>query len=450
MADTQAGTDKTEDSVIVVSCDSHVGPLVESQLRPYCPKRHLEAFDEFVSAVRTARTKQVGGLSVRAAPGDDDKAARADPDAVHPNMTIAGHHDVYARLGDMNRDGVAAEVIYHYSQNGELLPFVADPAGGLSALPAAGLELGAVGYEIYNRWLADFVSVEPARHIGLAYLPTWDVDAAVRALGQAAKSGLRGINFPPPGRPGHLEYNDLGWEPFWSACEDLGMSLHTHSSGAAPINYFAGPGGQDILAYECGGWMTRRAIWWLVHGRVFERHPKLRLVITEQYEGWWTATLTELDSVYERFGGTDRLARMPSEYVREQVAMGASFMSTALAEQASREHFDANVLWGRDYPHVEGVFQVLDDPAAEPITRTALRHVLSRVPPVAARRIAGDNAVRMLGLDREELAKVARQIGAPTIDELRRPPSELPEISFRSNAFRGQAGSLRSSGGSAL
>jgi hypothetical protein len=79
-----------------------------------------------------------------------------------------------------------------------------------------------------------------------------------------------------------------------------------------------------------------------------------------------------------------------------------------------------------------------------------LRHVLSRVPPVAARRIAGDNAVRMLGLDREELAKVARQIGAPTIDELRRPPSELPEISFRSNAFRGQAGSLRSSGGSAL
>jgi hypothetical protein len=126
--------------------------------------------------------------------------------------------------------------------------------------------------------------------------------------------------------------------------------------------------------------------------------------------------------------------------VREHVALGASFLSTALAEQAWREGFDANVLWGRDYPHVEGAFQVRDDPAAEPITRLSLRHVLSHVPPDSARRIAGENAIRFLGLDGAALAKVAARIDAPTLADLQTPPAELPEISPRSNAFRGQAG----------
>jgi predicted TIM-barrel fold metal-dependent hydrolase len=423
--------------VVVVSCDSHAGPLLEEQLRPHCPARHLDEFDRFVAAHRASGEATRMRLNSRAGL-DEDELSRFALD--HPNTTIAGHHDVTARLADMDRDGVAAEVIYHFSQNGEPLPFVADPGGGLSAIPAGGFELGAVGYQIYNRWLAELCSVQPERHVGLAYLPMWDIDAAVAEARWAAGAGLRGVNFPPPSRPGHQEYNHPDWEPFWTACEELGLSLHTHSSGAAPFDYFSGPGGQDLLVYECGGWMARRAIWWLVYGRVFERHPGLRLVITEQYEGWWTSTLEELDNVYARFGGVERLPRLPSEYVREHVALGSSFMSTALAEQAVREGFTGNVLWGRDYPHVEGVFQVRDDEAAEPITRLALRHLFSHVPRSAVRAMAGENAVRFLGLDGAALARVAERIGAPTLDELTDEPAVLPEIAPQSNAFRGQAG----------
>ena len=426
------------DPVVVVSCDSHAGPLLEEQLRPYCPAAHLDEFDRFTAAHRAHGEATRMRLNSRLT-NDDDELARFAHE--HPNTRIAGHHDMAARLADMDRDGVAAEVIYHFSQNGEPLPFVADPGGGLSAIPAGGFELGAVGYRIYDEWLADFVSEQPERHVGLAYLPTWDIDAAVAELRWAADAGLRGVNLPPPSRPGHREYNHPDWEPFWSAVEDLGLTLHTHSSGAAPFDYFGGPGGQDLLVYECGGWMARRAIWWLVYGRVFERHPGLRLVITEQYEGWWTSTLEELDNVYARFGGVARLPRMPSEYVREHVAMGSSFMSTTLARQAVQEGFDANVLWGRDYPHVEGVFQVReDDPSGEPITKLALRHLFADLPEASVRKMAGENAVRFLGLDGPALQRVAERIQAPTLAELTAAPAVLPEISPRSNAFRGQAG----------
>ena len=44
-----------------------------------------------------------------------------------------------------------------------------------------------VGRHIYNAWLADFVSVEPERHIGLAQLPMWDIDASV----EGARVGAR-------------------------------------------------------------------------------------------------------------------------------------------------------------------------------------------------------------------------------------------------------------------
>src|SRR3954470_15536203 len=311
----------TPTHAVVISCDSHVGPLLTDQLRPYCPKKYLDAFDEFIERYRAQQAAMTSGFG-----GDSVASAMA----VHPNQRTAGHHDVHARLRDMDRDGVTSEVIYHFSTNGEPFPFVLNFAGGLSNDPAD-YELGAVGYHLYNEWLADFCSVEPERHIGLAYIPTWDIDAAVREVEWARSAGLRGVNFPPPGRPGHLPYNHADWDPFWAACASLDMPLNTHSSGAQPIDYDSGPGGTDLIIYEGGGWLSRRSVWWLIHGQVFERHPGLKLVITEQYEGWWLPTMRELDAVYNRFGlafGRQPLPKKPSEYMQSNVYLGASFIST--------------------------------------------------------------------------------------------------------------------------
>lgn len=417
--------------LIVVSCDAHVGPKLREQLRPYCPAAYLARFDDYIAEheARRAAARAAGGVVPHSFPGVDV-------------TTIDGHHDPHAYVRDMDAEGVAAEVLYHFSQNDEPMPFVVNPGGGLGAVPLDALDEGAVGYRMYNRWLADFVSVAPERFVGLAYLPMWDIDAAVAELEWAAGAGLRGVNFPPPSRPGHLEYNNPAWEPFWAACEDLGMTLNTHSGNAAPFDYFGGPGGQDLLIYECGGWMARRAVWWLIHGRVFERHPKLRLVITEQFEGWWSNTLAEMDVVYARFNvlGREPLPRLPSAYARDHVFLGASFLSSTLAAEAAFEGYAGNVMWGRDYPHVEGMFHVFDGPSAEnSISRLSLRHAVAGVPARAAVQMAGENAVDVFGLDRDALSAVSARIGAPTARELATPIEVLPAVRPLSNAFRGQA-----------
>src|SRR5579871_3756207 len=191
--------------LVVISCDGHIGPMLKEQLRPYCPRQYLGRFDEFVTEHR--RAQEV--LSRPDAPEED--AHLADHFRRHRNARTAGHHDVGVRLRDMDIDGVAAELIWHFSQNGEPLPW-AGP--GLGTVTPEQFEMAAVGYGIYNRWLADACSLDPERLIGLVYLPMWDVDASIQELRWARGAGLRVVNFPPPGRPGVPPYNSLIWEPF--------------------------------------------------------------------------------------------------------------------------------------------------------------------------------------------------------------------------------------------
>jgi predicted TIM-barrel fold metal-dependent hydrolase len=407
---------------IVVSCDSHVGPKLVEHLRPYCPRQYLEQFDEDVAA----QAKQAEGMP-----------AAMSARTAHPNLVLDGHWDPQARLRDMDGDGVAAELIWHFSQNGENLPWIGQ---GLGTVFKHQIELGAVAYDIYNRWLADFCSEDPERLLGLVYIPAWDVDASIKTLEWAREAGLRCLNFPAPSRPGVKEYNDLVWDPFWSACTDLGFALSTHSSGGPFFDFTRGPGGMQIIAYEGGSWLARRGVWILTYGEVFQRHPDLKLVITEQVEGWYLPTMHELDSFYLTFGLSGGLEKLPSEYIRQNVFLGASFISPWQAEDAVEHGYVDNVLWGRDYPHIEGVFQATREPGEEPMTKLALRHVFSRIPTSDALKILGRNSIKVFGLDEPYLQEVATRIGASTPAELAVAPDPDSLPPNDGNGFIGQSG----------
>jgi predicted TIM-barrel fold metal-dependent hydrolase len=138
-------------------------------------------------------------------------------------------------LADYDHDGVAAGVLFHGSMNMEPIPFVPMTLG--KAAKYDDRELTAVGFAMYNRWLADFVSTAPHRHIGLAYLPMWDIDAALGELEWAHDAGLKAVNLPAM-RDGDLpEYNKRSWEPLWEACEERQMPLVTHVGAATNANY---------------------------------------------------------------------------------------------------------------------------------------------------------------------------------------------------------------------
>ena len=47
-----------------------------------------------------------------------------------------------------------------------------------------------------------------------------------------------------------------------------------------------------LLQVESGNFVSKRAIWWMIFAGVFERHPGLKLVITETPGSWFKSTAT--------------------------------------------------------------------------------------------------------------------------------------------------------------
>jgi len=405
--------------LIVMTADSHVQPTFDPQLRAYCPQRHAQDFDEWLERMAARfEAADKGFFALHA----EDESVRA----IHTwNLQTDGQHDIHSRLRDMDRDGVAAEVIFHGSAPFRPLPFLDQGIG----TPIADYQLAAVGQRMYNAWLADFCSVEPERHVGLAHLPMWDVDAAVEELTWARSVGLRGVNFPSP-RADITPYEDRSWDRFWSACEDLEMPLVSHGGGGHSTPPTTGPTAMVIYVAESGVFSRVSPLVRLCFGGVFERHPKLKLVQTEQIGAWYAHTLAELDSIWDKFGYTfpdDVSPRRPSEYCRDHYFVGASFQSRVEAQAAIDQGYADNVMWGSDYPHPEGTYHYQADDSDEVrFTRLAMRNTFSGLPDEPVRRMLGENGIKVFGLDEGSLRGVADRIGAPSLAEIAEPVIDVP------------------------
>ena len=190
---------------------------------------------------------------------------------------------------------------------------------------------------MYNQWLADACSIEPERHIGLMHLPMWDIDAAIEELKWARSVGLKGVNFPTP-KIFLQPYNAPAWDPFFSACEDLDVTLCNHGGAGASGGTY--PGAMSIAKFEISMMARICPMDQLIFGGVFERHPGLRLVLTESPGMWWSFVLKEMDSIYltdtRSYGPSEkeRVPRLPERVRREQVFIGASFHARFEAEDA--------------------------------------------------------------------------------------------------------------------
>jgi predicted TIM-barrel fold metal-dependent hydrolase len=421
--------------VPIVSCDGHIGPRW-SDMRPYCPKALLEQYDaeEAQLAVMAA---QFGALVPEEM---EAPQARVHAEQAARMRAAEGAHDMRARLRDMDADGVVAELIFHGVQDLRPVPWVGLAGFQLGELQRGeGMDLASAGIHMYNQWLADACSIEPERHVGAALLPMWDIGASVRELEWARRAGLRAVNFPSP-RRGLRFYDDPAWEPLWSACDDAQMPLVTHA-GAIDVEdvHTTGRHAVFLAELESGGWPGRRALNRMIFSGVFERHPGLELLLVEQNHHWWTATIEEMDSAYlsHSWMVSDIMPKPPSEYLRDHVFIGASFMAPFEAEAAVRDGYADNVMWGRDYPHVEGTWQPAVPGDERNMTLESLRYCYSGVAAEQTKAMISDNGIRILGLDHRALQKVAERIGSPSLERIAKPIDAIPEpgrggvLSFR-------------------
>ena len=441
--------DLVGDSYIVVSTDAHAGPEPERYLRPYRPKKYLDEFDAYCMQARIAADRSMAAIeAARSCSNADPTMQELGLNAVTRCVECEGHHDPHARLRHMDESGVAAEVVFAGGQNFEELPFMGK--GWNAGYAEIRGELRTAAGQIWNRWLADYVSVAPDRLIGVLQTPIWDVDAAVREIDWGVQRGLRVVNLPAP-RADFPAYTEPVYDKLWAACADRGVVLVTHSGGGEePLGVNARRG--KFLHITENHWLGNRGLPQLIFGGVFHRHPNLKFVLTEQRVEFAPDLMRHLDSVYKAgmsndatgggvlpaapflIGGPDvdsdpssdnALPRLPSEYWRTNCYLSGSFLApyeVALRYQVGLE----NLMWGSDYPHVEGTW---------PYTTESIRHTFAKVPEDETRLILGETAIGVYGLDRAALASIADSVG-PTPAEVAKPLSQDELPLGRSGAFR--------------
>jgi hypothetical protein len=136
-------------------------------------------------------------------------------------------------------------------------------------------------------------------------------------------------------------------------------------------------------------------------GGVFDRHPGLRLMMTEVRGDWLPATLHQLDALYSKHRDELPAKQQPSDYWHSNCLAGLSFMHKAEVEMCREIGVDT-IDFGRDYPHTESTW---------PNTIEYLKLIFAGASPDDVRKILGENAIRFFGLDRAHLAEIAERIG---------------------------------------
>ena len=205
--------------------------------------------------------------------------------------------DSERRLAENDADGITAEVLFPNT----VPPFFEE--GSLVALPPAESEYDRrwAGIQAHNRWLADFCAQAPGRRAGVAQIFANRIDDALAEVAWAAStfSPFGGILLPslPPGS-GLPPLWDPAYEPLWDLCEELGVVVNIHGGGGIP-DYGDAEVARAIMLVELP-WFSHRSVWHLIFGGIFERHPDLQVVLTEQGLAWLPRGLETLDWFYGR------------------------------------------------------------------------------------------------------------------------------------------------------
>lgn len=377
------------DPVIVVSADCHAGaPLLG--YRDYLESKWHDEFDTWAASFRNPFS---------------------DLDEIYADR----NWDSALRLRQLEEDGIVGEVIFPNT----VPPFY--PTIGSVAGPPSKQDYARrwAGLQAHNRWLADFCADAPGRRVGIAQVMFNDTDDALREITWAREHGISGgILLPgiPPGSPIPPIW-DASYEPIWAACEDLGVPVNSHAGGGVP-DYGWELGMARVVYLLEISFYTNRNLWNLIWGGVFERHPGLRYVITEQGFGSVLDQLAYHDGMYAvlRGAGDDHsaaaarelvgdyineLPMSPGDYLRRNVWVGASFLRPADAKRRHEVGVE-RVMWGADYPHTEATW---------PNSRQSIAAAMEGIPADEARQMLGLNAIDFFGFDADVLRAAAAEYG---------------------------------------
>jgi predicted TIM-barrel fold metal-dependent hydrolase len=390
----------------LITTDCHLAP--PPALADELPERlraqvtHLEKRNDGVYLVRPQLIAAMEAMSDSAsvpAGGDNVTAALArglkvDPDdeaslarllaadvraEANPGFTAKSFID------ELARDGVVGAVLI----------------GGAAFGIHADTEVDIAWTRLVNDWTAQTFAGELHRFAPGINLPLGDIAAAVKELERAAGLGLRPALLPDviPAKP----YTLPEWEPLWEAAESLGIPLATHVGSARAMYPWSGmtaysPGQGATTAFALVSLGMAETVAWFAAGGILERHPNLKVVMTECSAGWLAWLMNFLDHHYAGPFGNAFLTEQgftpmkateapPSYYIKRQVS--CTFMDDPVAIHNREFTGLDSLMWGNDYPHQEGIF---------PDSQEWVNKQFAGVPEAEIQQIVHDNAAKVFGL----------------------------------------------------
>jgi predicted TIM-barrel fold metal-dependent hydrolase len=273
------------------------------------------------------RNKGQDGLSMA-----EESSARA-PGAGDPKL----------RLADLDEEGIWGELIF--ASIGLWQFMIRDP------------ELAREGVKVQNDWTASEIAGVSSRLVPTAGISLLDIDDAVAEVHRTAGMGFRAVCLPIDPPEGQDHFNRDSWEPLWVAAEEAGVAIafHIGTSDLEDIAPHRGPGAmvQNYVEQSYGG---QRAAMKMVSSGALDRHPDLKLIVAEGGASWVPFLGDRMNEGYRQHHGwvKPKLSRLPKEILFDQVY--TSFMHDVSAVSTLMSTGYKNIMWGSDYPHVEGTF----------------------------------------------------------------------------------------------
>ena len=290
-----------------------------------------------------------------------------------------GAMDLKERLEILDGEGMAKSVIY-------------PTLGLLWEAEIFDPELAAAHCRAYNRWIVDFCGDSGGRLVPIAHVSLADPAEAARELEHAVKAGCKGafvapftITRRPHGHPDHdrlfAAVQDLevpiGIHP---TIEPISMSVHQRFDGMAWADWYF-----DLFAAQGVG----HAFATFFQYGVFDRFPRLRVVVLESGAGWIGYWLDRADAIYRHtgLGGTVQLKEPPSYYFKRQCYISADPDERSIAAMTQLVGED-RFFWASDYPHPDHPGDYIEE----------LRGMVAGMTSTARRGVLGENVARAFNL----------------------------------------------------
>jgi uncharacterized protein len=239
----------------------------------------------------------------------------------------------------------------------------------------------------YNRWICEFCADEP-RLVPTAHLSLSDAAAAARELARAVGEGARG-GYVAPFHHNGVPLGHPDNDPLFAAAQDLDVPLAIHPTFEPQWTKGTRMGTWEnvkqlrLLASVAGADGVRHQFTTLFDYGVFDKFPRLKILVLESGAGWIGYWLDRIDAVFSHtvIGSRVPLEHKPSDYFRERIWISSDPDERTIPALAARYGVE-RFLWASDFPHADHTPEYVHD----------LNELVAAFPEADRRKFIGDNA----------------------------------------------------------